>query len=423
MGDGPLDLVWASPGISNVEFWDEPLLSSIADQLSSFSRFITFDQRGTGLSDPLPFQAQPTLDDRMDDLRAVLDAVESERAVIVGQGHGGPHSIVFAATYPDRVSSLVLYDTYARWLRDVDYPAGMPVEATANYRNVIREAWGTGVTLGGFIPSLAEDKEVLQRWARLERMGASLSQIEALTKMWTETDVRDVLPSINVPTLVMHQVGDMHFRVGHGRYLADHIKDAKYVELPGRDHFGVGDDLDVLSSTIEEFATGRPRAVTSDRVLTTVLFTDIVGSTGVASAMGDHAWRVLLDRHDDAVARQLERYKGVAVKHTGDGMAATFDGPARAVTCACAIRDALRGIGLEIRAGLHTGEVERRGEDISGLGVHIAARVASLAGPSEVIVSRTVTDLVVGSGIEFDDRGAHELKGVPGEWQLFAVRT
>jgi class 3 adenylate cyclase len=215
----------------------------------------------------------------------------------------------------------------------------------------------------------------------------------------------------------------MHFRVGHGRYLADHIKDAKYVELPGRDHFGVGDDLDVLSSTIEEFATGRPRAVTSDRVLTTVLFTDIVGSTGVASAMGDHAWRVLLDRHDDAVARQLERYKGVAVKHTGDGMAATFDGPARAVTCACAIRDALRGIGLEIRAGLHTGEVERRGEDISGLGVHIAARVASLAGPSEVIVSRTVTDLVVGSGIEFDDRGAHELKGVPGEWQLFAVRT
>jgi class 3 adenylate cyclase len=220
----------------------------------------------------------------------------------------------------------------------------------------------------------------------------------------------------------MHREGDVQFRVGHGRYLADHIPDAKYVELPGRDHFWVGDELDVLPRTIEEFVMGRPRAVTPDRVLATVLFTDIVGSTAVAASMGDHAWRALLNRHDDTVARQLERYKGVAVKHTGDGIAATFDGPARAVTCACAIRDALRGIGLEIRAGLHTGEIERRGDDISGLGVHIAARAASLAGPSEVIVSRTVTDLVVGSGIEFENRGSHELKGVPGEWRLYAVR-
>ncbi|MGH2829927.1 MAG: alpha/beta fold hydrolase, partial [Actinomycetota bacterium] len=301
VGEGPIDLVWASPGISNVEFWDAPLMRDVGESLSSFSRFITFDQRGAGLSDPLPFQALPTLDERMDDVRVVLDAVGSERAVLVGQGHGGPHCMVFAATYPDRVSSLVLYDTYARWLRDRDYPAGMPAEVTSAWRDLTRTRWGAGFSIEAFLPSLADDAETRERFARLERMGATMSQIEALLKMWTETDVRDVLPSIKVPTLVVQREHDVQFRVGHGRYLADHIPDATYVELPGKDHFWVGEDLDLIPNTIEEFVTGRPRMVAPDRVLATVLFTDIVDSTAAAAAMGDRAWRATLDRHDGTV--------------------------------------------------------------------------------------------------------------------------
>jgi class 3 adenylate cyclase/pimeloyl-ACP methyl ester carboxylesterase len=396
-------------------------MRDVGERLSSFSRFITFDQRGAGLSDPLPFQALPTLDERMDDVRVVLDAVGSERAVLVGQGHGGPQCMVFAATYPDRVSSLVLYDTYARWLRDEDYPAGMPADVTSAWRDLTRTRWGKGFSIEAFLPSLADDAEMRGSIARLERMGASMSQIEALLMMWTQTDVRDVLSSIKVPTLVMHREHDPQFRVGHGRYLADHIPDATYVELPGKDHFWVGEDLDLIPNTIEEFVTGRPRMMNSDRVLATVLFTDIVDSTGAAAAMGDRAWRATLDRHDATVRRQLERYRGTAVKNTGDGVVATFDGPARAVTCACAIRDAVRGLGIEIRAGMHTGEIERRGDDISGLGVHIAARVAHLASPSEVLVSSTVKDLVVGSGIAFEDHGVHTLKGVPDRWRVLRV--
>ncbi|HEX9697182.1 MAG TPA: adenylate/guanylate cyclase domain-containing protein [Actinomycetota bacterium] len=422
VGEGPVDLIWSSPGISNVEFWDMPFLKDLGESLASFSRLIAFDQRGAGLSDPMPLQALPTLDERMDDLRAVLDAAGSERAVIVGQGHGGPSCMLFAATYPDRVSSLVLYGTYARWLRDADYPAGMPVGAAARFRDLTSETWGTGVSIQLFLPSLADDAEVRRHWARAERMGASKSAIDALMAMWMETDVREVLSSIRVPTLVMHRLGDLQFRVGHGRYLAEHIPDATYVELPGSDHVWVGEDLDLISRTIEEFVLGRPRAVAPDRVLATVLFTDIVDSTATAATIGDRAWRLTLNRHDNAVRRQLERYRGIAVKQTGDGVVATFDGPARAVTCALAIRDALRGLGLEVRAGLHTGEIERRGDDISGLGVHIAARVAQIATPGEVLVSSTVKDLVVGSGIAFSDRGVHRLKGVPDEWRLLRVK-
>ena len=421
MGEGPIDLVWSSPGISNVEFWDLPVMSELCDRLASFSRLITFDPRGIGLSDPMPPQAPPTVDERMDDFRAVLDDAGSDRAVVLGQGHGGAQCMVFAATYPDRVLSLILYDTYARWLRADDYPAGMPPDVTARYSEYVRETWGTGASIEGFLPSLASDPEMRLFWARVERMGASKAAIDALMKMWTETDVREVLPSIRVPTLVVHRVGDMQFRVGHGRYLADHIPEAKFEELPGSDHFWAGEDLDLICGVIEEFVSGKPAAVPSDRVLATVLITDIVDSTAAAAAMGDRTWRATLDRHDEAVRRQLARYRGVAVKHTGDGVAATFDGPARAVTCACAIRDALRGMGLEIRAGLHTGEIERRGEDISGLGVHIAARVAQMAAPGEVLTSSTVKDLVVGSGIAFADRGTHRLKGVPDKWRLMSV--
>jgi class 3 adenylate cyclase len=421
VGEGPVDLVWSSPGISNVELWDMPFLGELVKRLSSFSRFITFDQRGAGLSDPVPLHALPTLEERMDDFRAVLDAAGSERAAIVGQGHGGPTCILFAGTYPDRVSSLVLYDTYARWMRDDDYPAGMPADVTARFRKSVRNLWGTGGSIEGFNPSAAHDEEARRRWATMERMGASMAAIDALMAMWTETDVRDILPSIRVPTLVIHRTDDVQFRAGHGRYLAESIPGAKYVEFPGSDHFWVGEDLDLIPGEIEEFVTGRRSEVAADRVLATVMFTDIVDSTARASEIGDHSWRRLLDRHDDIVGRQLDRYRGNVVQHTGDGVMATFDGPGRAITCACAIRDAVRSLGLEVRAGLHTGEIERRGDNVSGVGVHIAARVASLAGAGEVLVSSTVKDLVVGSGIAFEDRGIHALKGVSDEWRLLSV--
>ena len=421
VGDGPVDLVWSSPGVSNVEFWDMPVLNDVGERLASFSRLITYDQRGAGLSDPVPLDALPTLEERVDDIRAVLDAAGSEQAAIVGQGHGGPACILFAGTYPDRVSSLVLYDTYARWIRDHDYPAGMPVAATMRYRELVRSVWGKGGSIEAFIPSLAQDEEARRHWARLERMGASMAAIDGLMAMWTETDVRDILPLIRVPTLVIQRTDDVQFRVGHGRYLAEKIPGAKYVEFPGSDHFWVGDDLDSIPGEIEEFVTGRRSQVAADRFLATVMFTDIVDSTARASEIGDHSWRRLLDRHDDIVGHQLERYRGSAMHHLGDGVMATFDGPGRAITCACAIRDAVRGLGLEVRAGLHTGEIERRGDNVSGVGVHIAARVASLAGPGEVLVSSTVKDLVVGSGIAFEDRGSHALKGVADEWRLLSV--
>lgn len=422
-GKGPVDLVWSSPGISNVESWDMPFMREHGERLAAFSRLISFDYRGAGLSDPVPLNALPTLEERADEFRAVLDAAGSERAAIVGQGHGGAACMLFAGTYPDRVSSLILYDTYARWMRDDDYPAGMPAEATERYREFVRNVWGKGGSIEGFVPSRAQDEEARRDWARLERMGASMAAIDALMAMWTQTDVRDILPSIRVPTLVIHRKDDGQFRVGHGRYLAENIPGAKYVELPGRDHFWAEEGHDPVAGEIEEFVTGRRSEVMADRVLATVMFTDIVDSTAKASEIGDRSWRQLLDRHDDVIGRQLDRYRGAVANHTGDGMMATFDGPGRAITCACAIRDALRGLGIEVRAGLHTGEIERRGEHVSGVAVHIAARVASQAGPGEVLVSSTVRDLVVGSGIEFEDRGSHALKGVTDEWRLLSVRA
>lgn len=421
-GQGPVDLVWSSPGISNVEMWTEyRVLREMAERLASFSRFITFDQRGAGLSDPVPPQSLPTLEERGDDISAVMDAVGSERAALVAQGHNGAQCMLFAATYPDRLSALILYDTYARWTRDVDYPAGMPAEVLDPFREWVTEVWGTGRTIDGFLPSLADDEDLQREWARVERTGASKAAIDALLKMWMQTDVRDILPSIKVPTLVIHRSEDLQFRVGHGRYLAEHIPQAKYIEAPGSAHLWVGEDLDIFPGEIEEFVTGGRAAAPPDRVLATVMFTDMVDSTSKASQIGDRAWRDLLNRHDAAVERQLTRYGGRAFKHTGDGVAATFDGPARAIMCACAIRDALRAMGIEIRAGLHTGEIELRGGDVSGVAVHIAARVAQVADAGEVIVSSTVKDLVIGSGLTFQDHGVRELKGVPDEWRLLRV--
>jgi class 3 adenylate cyclase len=422
MGAGQVDLILTPPGIATLEPDFQPLWEMYG-RLAQIARTVVYSPRGGGWSDPVPLDEIPTMDDRIDDLRAVADDAGMERAVIVGQGHGGPAAMLFAASHPERVSSLLLISTYARWQRADDYPAGMPAESTRRYNEVVSGIWGTGGTIAGFRPQLADDPEARRNWAGLERRGGSPAQLERMMAMWTETDVRDILPSIRVPTLVVHRTGDMQFRVSHGRYLAEHIPGAKFVEFPGNDHFFVGEDLEVLVGEIEEFVIGRRSAVAADRVLSTVMFTDIVDSTSAASAMGDRAWRGILDRHDEMVGRQLERYRGVAFKHTGDGVAATFDGPARAITGACAIRDALRGLGLEVRAGLHTGEIERRGADVSGLGVHIAARVAALAGPGEVLVSSTVKDLVVGSGITFEDRGSHALKGVPDEWRLLSVNA
>jgi pimeloyl-ACP methyl ester carboxylesterase len=422
VGDGPVDLIWVTGVASHLDiFWDVPFMTESARRLASFSRLILFDQRGAGLSDPVPLHTPPTLEQRADDIGAVLDAAGSETAVILGQGFGGTSAVLFAGTYPDRVSSLVLYGTAARWLRDDDYPAGMPAETTARTFEVLADVWGAGGLLSWFAPNLPMDEDILRVWARAERAGASPAALIALWAMWTSTDVRDILPSIRAPTLVLHRTGDPLFRVGHGRYLAEHIPGAMFVELPGEDHFWVGEAVEMIAGEIEEFITGKRTAVAADRVLATVMFTDIVDSTAKASEIGDRSWRQLLDRHDYAVRRQIERYRGNAVKHTGDGVAATFDGPARAITCACAIRDAVRGLGLEVRAGLHTGEIERRGDDVSGIGVHIAARVAAKAIAGEVLVSSTVRDLVVGSGIVFQDRGMHALKGVPGQWRLLSV--
>jgi class 3 adenylate cyclase len=419
LGAGQVDLILTPPGIATLE----PEFTSweMYERFARFARAVVYSPRGGGMSDPVPLDQVPTMDDRIDDLRAVADDAGIERAVIVGQGHGGPAAMLFAATYPDRVSSLLLFNTYARWQRADDYPLGMPAESTRLLNEGALRTWGTGASLAYFRPHLAADPDARRQWARLERHGGSPAQLERMMTMWTETDVRDILPTIRVPTLVVHRTGDTQFRVGHGHYLAEHIPGAKFLEFPGDDHFFVGEDLDLVGDEIEEFVTGRRSVVAADRVLATVMFTDIVDSTATASAMGDRAWRQLLDRHDETVGRQLERYRGTAVKHTGDGIAATFDGPARAITCACAIRDAVRGLGLDIRAGLHTGEIERRGADVSGVGVHIAARVANQAGPGEVLVSSTVKDLVVGSGIAFEDRGTHALKGVPDEWRLLRV--
>ncbi|MFY9614521.1 MAG: adenylate/guanylate cyclase domain-containing protein [Candidatus Dormiibacterota bacterium] len=420
MGKGPVDLIAVSPGIGFLDA-QVPAVDSTFVRLAQFARVIQYNQRGGGLSDPVPKVELPTMDERIDDIRVVLDACGSERTALLGLGHGGPTAMFFAATYPERVSSLVLLGTYARWQRAEDYPPGMPSSASAGFKEVTLGMWGTGGSIVGFIPSLAEDPTSRKQWARLERMGASPGQLIKMLDMWLDTDVRDILPAVRCPTLVLHQSGDAQFRVDHGRYLAANIAGAKYVELPGRDHIPQGEDLAQFAGEVEQFITGRRSEAAADRVLATVMFTDIVGSTAKATAVGDRAWRDLLDRHDETVRQQLERYRGHIVKHTGDGVAATFDGPARAITCAGAIRGSVRLLGLEVRAGLHTGEIERRGDDVSGVGVHIAARVAQLAQPGEVLVSSTVKDLVVGSGIAFEDRGMHQLKGVPDEWRLLSV--
>jgi pimeloyl-ACP methyl ester carboxylesterase len=422
VGDGPLDLVWVQGWVSNVEaMWDVRPMSRFIERLASFSRVILFDKRGTGLSDSVPESGLPSLEVRMDDLRAVLDTVGSERTALLGHSEGGNMCVLFAATYPERTAALITFSVYAKRVWSAEYPwAPTPRERDTWLRDVER-TWGRPETIVDLAPSLAHNPTLLEQAARYWRLSASPQAAVALGKMNTQIDVRALLPTIRVPTLVMHRTGDRDINVEEGRYIASRIPGAKFVELPGTDHFMWTEDADRVLDEIEEFLTGARPAHETDRVLATILFSDIVGSTERAARLGDRQWRTVLDDFYGEVRRELARYRGREVDTAGDGFLATFDGPARAIRCAVAMRDGIRALGLEVRSGLHTGEVELAGDDVRGIAVHIGARVAALAGPAEVLVTRTVKDLVAGAGIEFEDRGTHLLKGVPQEWQIFAA--
>jgi class 3 adenylate cyclase len=419
-GDGALDLVWIPPWISQVEYlWSEGSLSAVMDRLTTFARVISFDRRGSGLSDPL--SGAPTLEEQMDDVIAVMDAAGCERAAIAGTLEGGPMAVLFAATHPDRVSALVLYATFARATWAPGYEWAWSAEERKLRMDQLLDHWGEGWVAGSVAPSLLSDPDFVEWAGRLERLAASPSTIRRIFDLIGEFDVRDVLPSIRVPTLVMHRREDSFIKIEHSRFMAERIPGAKLVELEGGDNmFSIGDS-EALLGEMEEFLTGERHEREPDRMLATVLFTDICGSTAHAAQMGDRSWRFMLERHDALFRRALERHRGREVKRTGDGFLATFDGPARAIRCASDVADAVASIGLQVRAGLHTGELEVMDGDLGGMAVHIAARVLDRAAPSEVLVSSTVKDLVVGSGIDFEERGAHELRGVPGEWQLFSV--
>jgi pimeloyl-ACP methyl ester carboxylesterase/plasmid stabilization system protein ParE len=417
-GDGPLDVVLVPGFVSHLESdWDEPRSAHFLERLGSFSRLIRFDKRGTGLSDRPP--GLPDLETRMDDVRAVMDAAGSKQAALFGYSEGGPMSLLFAATHPERSSSLVLYGTYAkRQDPDDDYPWCPTAEERRAYASTVEREWGVESDLGTMAPTA--DEQMVRWWRARARASASPGAARDLILMNSQIDVRPVLPAVRVPTLVLHRRGDRDSQVDESRYIAARIPGARFVELEGEDHVPWIDSDQVLDE-VEEFLTGVRRGPELDRVLATVLFTDIVRSTERAVEVGDRRWRHLLERHHELVRRQLERFRGEEVDTAGDGFLATFDGPARAIRCAQAIRDQARELGLEVRAGVHTGEVERAGRDVRGIAVHIGARVAARAGEGEILASSTVRDLVAGSGIEFTERGRHPLKGLPGEWGLFAV--
>jgi len=414
-GTGPVDLVVVPGFATNLDLiWENPTYAELLSRLAAFSRLIVFDKRGTGLSDRVVGIAN--LEDRMDDVRAVMDAERRDRAALVGVSEGGPMSLLFAATYPERAHALVLYGSYAR------HPT-ISVDNVTEHLELIDRSWGTGeYSVRRLTPSRATDETFRRFVARWERQSASPSAAMAILQMNSEIDARHILPTIRVPTLVLHRVGDTRITVDAGRYLATQIPGAKYVELPGDDHAPF-DIADRLADEVEEFLTGSRTAVESDRVLATVLFTDIVDSTKRAAELGDRGWRVLLDCHDQAVRQELARFRGREVKTLGDGFLATFDGPARAVRCASAIIERVRPLGIEVRSGLHTGEIEIQRDDVVGIAVHIAARVATIAGAREVLVSGTVRDLVAGSGLQFYDRGSHNLRGLPEPLRLFAAEV
>ena len=420
IGDGPLDLALVFGFVSHLEmWWDEPAVTRFFERLGSFARVVLWDKRDQGLSDRLG--QPPTLEQGMDDLHAVLDAAGFERPALLGVSEGGPMATLFAATYPERTRALVLYGTYPKILAAPDYEGGVPRDVLDKFLAFAEEHWGEPILADAFAPSLADDQRFRVWWARALRAAASPRTASNLIRMYYDVDVRHVLPALNVPALVIHRTGDLIAPVAGGRTFAERIPGAKYVELPGNDHVPMAGDMDALVDEVEEFLTGTHAVREPDRVLATILFTDIVGSTERAAQMGDRRWRDLLAAHDDLSKRVVSSFRGRYVKSTGDGVLASFDGPARAIRAACTMRSRARELGVELRAGLHTGECEVLGEDIGGLAVHIGARVGAKAAAGEVLVTRTVADLVAGSGLELEDRGVHALKGVPGEWGLLAV--
>ena len=427
IGDGRDDLVYVSP-FNNLDLvWENPLYARFLKSLSSFARVIVVDRRGTGISDRYSPDDLPPLEDLVDDLEAVLDAVGSERAALFGFSDAGALCAMFAATRPDRVSALILYATAARGTQAHDYPWQWSEQEWAEYLDTLRAGWGTRryaeETLGFFNPSLVGDERMLTWWERFLRSSASPSGLYAQEQVFRDMDIRQLLPAIGVPTLVLHRTDDAIEPVGAGRYLGQEIAGADYVELSGVDHFPWAGDQNALIAEVERFVrrVRKEEQETFDRVLATILFTDIVDSTAQSAALGDLRWREVSERHDRVTRSQLVRFRGREVRWTGDGFIAVFDGPARAVRCAQAISESMSRTGVEIRAGLHTGEIESNGDDIAGLAVAIGARVGDLAEAGEVLVSSTVKDLVVGSGLQFEDRGIHTLKGVPDSWHLHAL--
>jgi pimeloyl-ACP methyl ester carboxylesterase len=423
VGEGPIDVVLVLGFATHLEIqWDSHPFARFFERISAFSRLILFDKRGTGLSDPVT--EAPSLEQRVDDVRAVMDAAGSERAALFGISEGGPMSILFAATHPDRATALVLHGAMGRTTEAPDYPWASPEEALReSAAEFIAPYWGqhAEVMVELFAPSFADDPQMVDFFARMQRSAASPGMVQQIFEMFLDVDVRAILPTIQVPTLVLHRRGDRVVNRRAGEELAAQIRGARYVELPGIDHAPWAGDSEAVLGEVEEFLTGTRSAPEPDRVLATVLFTDIVRSTERAAELGDARWRELLGAYEAAVRRELPRFRGREVKMLGDGCLATFDGPARAIRCARAIMDAAGAIGLEVRAGVHSGEIELMDDDVGGIAVHIAARVGAVASAGDVLVSGTVKDLVAGSGIRFSDRGVERLKGLPDEWPLFAV--
>jgi pimeloyl-ACP methyl ester carboxylesterase len=422
VGEGDLDLLWIAGFVSNVELaWEEPLLARFLSRLARFSRLIIFDKRGTGLSDRVPRSELPSLEERMDDVLAVLDAAGSDRAAVLGHSEGGSLAVLYTATYPERVVALVTTGIFAKRRWSPDYPWAQKPEERERYIAELERSWGAASDVERIAPSAARDPAFAARLATYFRQSASPGDAAALLRMNTDIDIRPVLPTISVPTLVLHRAGDLDANVEEGRWIANQIPGAKFVELPGGDHLPWVADQDRVLDEIERFLTGGLAPTESDRVLATILVTDIVASTERAAELGDRAWSELLDRHHSIVREQLRRFRGVEIDTAGDGFLATFDGPGRAIRAAAAIREGLRETAIEIRCGLHTGECERLDGKLAGIAVHVAARIAGTADPGEIRVSGTVRDLVAGSGIEFADRRSVALRGVPGEQPLFAV--
>ena len=419
-GDGPRDIVLIPGTLSHVElYWELPANEYILKRLNSFARVIVFDKRGQGLSDRV---AQQTLEERIGDVRAVLDAVGSKRATILGWSEGGPMSLMFAATYPERTAALVMFGTFASMSAA---PWELSQERFDRFLAAVDAHWGEGILAALNAPSMVNDKAFVQWFGRLERAASSPGAIQELFQADYENDVRHLLSSIRVPTLIFHRKDDSLVPVAVAHHLAQNIPGAKYIELAGSDHLLQSlthDQLDLLLDEVEELITGMRHRPDSDRVLATVMFTDIVRSTERAAELGDARWRELLNSYYAVLRKELTTFRGHEVNTAGDGLLATFDGPNRAIRCACAVRERLRPLGLQVRSGLHTGECELIGDDVGGIAVHIAARVAASAEPDEVLVSSTVRDLVAGSGLRFADRGKHALKGVPDEWRLFLVQ-